>query len=158
MMNGKENSISRYISILYRFRKGYVNKRLESYGISGVQFSILLTLSRQDGVSQEKISDHLKFDKTTTAKTIKKLEANGYVQREIDRTDRRAYNVYLTQKAKDLIPLIRETIRHWESAVTENISDEEYALLESILERMANSSFSMNKRDESAPSGLGGPA
>lgn len=139
-MTRDENSFGKYIAILHRNRKSYVNKRLEPYGISGGQFVILLSLSRHDGVSQEKISDQLKIDKTLAAKSIKKLELNGYLRRETDPSDRRAYNVFLTPKAHELIPLIRETKNNWEKAVMSGLSKEECRTVEKILGKMADNS------------------
>lgn len=146
-VNQKENSIGRWISVLYRYRKSYVNKWLEPYGIVGVQFIILLVLFRRGGASQENISDHLKIDKTTTAKAIKKLENNGYLMRKKDPSDKRAYNVYLTQKALDIIPFIQQTVIKWESIVTSGIPDEEYHMIENVLEKMAENAYSININD-----------
>ncbi len=65
-----ENSVGKWISVLYRYRKSYVNRKLEPYGIGGCQYLFLITLFKFDGASQEKISDYLKIDKTTTAKEV----------------------------------------------------------------------------------------
>jgi len=136
--NVENNLLGIWIAILHRYRKSYVNKQLEAYGFSGGQFIILLTISKHDGSSQEEISQLLKIDKTTAAKSIKKLEINGYVLRKKDPTDGRAYNVYLTQKALDIIPLIRETVKKWDSEVTVGLTEEECRLAEEILHKMAD--------------------
>jgi DNA-binding MarR family transcriptional regulator len=136
-LNNGENSIGKWISVLYRGRKSYAGRMLEPYGIVGCQYLFLLTLFSHNGASQERISDYLKIDKTTTAKSIKKLESSGYVIRDIDSEDKRAYKVFLTQKALDIIPLVQETMRGWEQIVISEISEEEYAVLEKLLKQMA---------------------
>jgi DNA-binding MarR family transcriptional regulator len=140
-LNSSDNLIGKWISVLYRYRKSYASKMLEPYGIVGCQYLFLMTLFKQDGASQEKISDNLKIDKTTTAKAIKKLEDNGYVKRVVDSADKRAYKVFLTQKAQDIMPKIYETMKNWESMVLSDVSEEEYLALEKLLNKMAEKAY-----------------
>ncbi len=76
------NLIGKWTSVLYRYRKAFMARRLEKFGIVGGMFVTLLTVKEFNGASQERISDYLKIDKTTTAKAIKKLESEGYVRPE----------------------------------------------------------------------------
>lgn len=145
-----DHSISRWIAALYRSRKGYVNKRLEPYGIGGGQFIYLMALYWKDGSSQEKISDHLKIDKTTTAKALKKLETSGFVIRETDPRDKRTYRIFLTPKARDSMPVIFDIVNQWENKVTKNIPEEESRMLESILNKMVVNAFEIAQIDSEA--------
>jgi Transcriptional regulators len=129
--------VGKWISILDRCRKSYANRMLEPYGLAGCQYLFLLALNRHNGVSQEKISDFMKIDKTTTAKSIKALENNGFVVRQVDAEDKRAYKVFLTQKAVDVLPVIRKTMRKWEDMVISDISKDDYIFVEKILSKMA---------------------
>ncbi len=142
-MKQDENSFGKWIAVLHRYRRSYVNKRLEQFGISGGQFVILLALSRHDGISQEEISYNLKIDKTMAAKSIKKLESNGYLTRKRDISDGRANNVFLTQMALDIIPFIRETIANWENCVTSGLTEEEHQTVERLLHKMAENACSV---------------
>lgn len=132
-----EATIGRWISILQRYRKYYVSQQLEPLGIRGGHYIFLLMLSKHDGASQESISNYLKIDKTTTAKALKKLEESGYLNRQKDKTDKRAYQVFLTQKAWDALPVIHRAVREWEKQMLAGITTEEYNLLEALLCRMA---------------------
>lgn len=132
-----ENLSGRWISVIHRYRKAFADRMLKPCGVTGGQYLFILALNRYNGASQEQISDFLKIDKTTTARAIKKLEKEGFVSRTQDKTDKRAYQVYLTPKAQDIVPQIRRTMREWEDIVTVDLSDEEYAMLETILEKMA---------------------
>lgn len=137
MLNGASSSIGRWISILYRYRQNYLSKRLDPFNIGSGQYFFLLVLSKNNGISQEGLSDFLKIDKATTAKAIKKLEDEGYVAREVDAADKRAYQVYLTQKGWEVLPLIEKYINDWEKLVTIGFTENESQLLEGLLEKMA---------------------
>lgn len=136
-MSGASSSIGRWISILHRYRQNYLSKRLEPFNIGSGQYLFLLVLSKNNGISQEGLSNYLKIDKATTAKAIKKLAKDGYVTRAVDTTDKRAYQVYLTQKGWELLPLIEKYIYDWEKLVTVGFTENESQLLEVLLEKMA---------------------
>lgn len=137
MMNTSGLAIGRWISIIHRNRQNYLTKRLEAYRIGSGQHVFLMILSRNDGISQEQLSEHMRIDKATTAKAIKKLENEGYIRREVDSRDKRAYKVFLTSKGVEVIPVIKEAIEDWERMVTNNIPESEQVLLVDILGKMA---------------------
>ncbi|AFM41329.1 transcriptional regulator [Desulfosporosinus acidiphilus SJ4] len=131
-----EYLIGRYISTLYRYGQSYSTKRLETLNI-GSGYGLMMRLYRQDGQSQEELSNFLKIDKGTTAKTLKRLEDEGYLLRKIDEKDRRAYKVFLTPKGYSVIPEIQSVIMDWENLITSGFNDEEIRKVEAILRRMA---------------------
>lgn len=136
-MNGNDSSIGRWISILYRYRLNYLGKRLEPYNIGSGQHLFLMVLSKNDGINQEELSSYLKIDKATTAKAIKKLEEEGYVIRRIDDIDKRAYRVFLTDKGRDVIPIIDKAVKDWEEFITEGFSEKERISVGALLGKMA---------------------
>lgn len=136
-MNKNDNSISIWISILYRYRRSFVNKKLDKYGIVGGVYLIILVLYKSNGSSQEQISDILKVDKTTVARAIKKLETEDYVKRETDTEDKRAYKVYLTPKALAVVPEIQNAINEWEKLIVADIPEESYHIMKQLLKQMA---------------------
>lgn len=136
-MSGDQSSIGRWVSVLYRFRQNYLGKRLDSYNIGSGQHVYLMVLARNNGISQEELSKYLKIDKATTAKAVKKLEEGGYVCRDVDAMDRRAYQVFLTKKALAVIPIIEQAVRDWEQLVTRGLNENEIVLVEELLEKMA---------------------
>lgn len=137
-MGEEEIFLGKWIAMLHRCRKSYVNRRLSSYGLSGVHFMLLLALSSHDGVSQEAMAARLKMEKTAIAKSVKKLEQSGYIARERSEADGRAYRVFLTPEGLALIPLIRRTVREWEDEVTVGMPPEDRRALDRALHAMAD--------------------
>ena len=149
-MQSNDYSIARWVSILYRYGQSYINKKLELYNIGSGQYIFLFALYRCDGVSQEELSDYLKIDKTTTAKAIKKLEIEGYVTRSVDDNDKRAYKVFITQKALGIETIIQDVLNEWRNILSSGLSDaeKEEALL--LFEKMAkNASEYINRCNDS---------
>lgn len=136
-------SIAKCVSVLYRYGQVYVGKKLEKSGIGSGQYSILLTLYRKNGVSQEELADALKTDKGCIAKSIQKLERGAYVERFADAEDKRANKVFLTKKALDVIPEVQRAIGSWEEFVTGGLPDGEKQEAVRLLRRMAGKTFTI---------------
>lgn len=132
-----ERFFGRYVSMLYRYRRSFMCRRLASLGCAAGAYVFLLVLDRQDGQNQEQISTHLGFDKATTCKGLQKLEQQGYIRREVDADDRRAYRVYLTPEGHGTIPAIRAAVREWDALVAAELTAQEEERLAQLLKELA---------------------
>jgi DNA-binding MarR family transcriptional regulator len=94
------------IAHIYRSHLAYMTKELEAYQVGSGQFEFLLILYHTDGVSQETLAKILKVSKATSTRAIQNLEKEGYVYRQRDENDLRAYRVYLTEKGKEMRDII----------------------------------------------------
>ncbi|MFB5066118.1 MAG: MarR family winged helix-turn-helix transcriptional regulator [Candidatus Wallacebacter cryptica] len=130
--------ISRWFSILHRLSLSYVYDGLKKFNIGSGQVMFLLELYYQGGVSQEELSRLLNIDGANTTRAVRKLEQEGYVRREQNPQDRRAYQIFLTEKALALKPEIFQLIRNWEDTLLQNLSEEERAVFSTLLKRIGH--------------------
>ncbi|MNM86606.1 Organic hydroperoxide resistance transcriptional regulator [compost metagenome] len=130
------DSIGRYISILYRAGAMYFNKNFNIGNIGSGQYTFLLFLENNEGVTQEEMTCKLIIDKGTTAKALKKLEEEGLVKRSVDENDKRAYRVYLTADGRDIIKDIRNVLLEWNDILTSDFTEEEKKMALNLLQRM----------------------
>lgn len=135
-MNQTTESMGKYISILYRSGAMYFNHNFQDCNIGSGQYPFIIFLSRNEGVTQEEMSSSLYIDKGTTAKAIKKLEQEGYVRREIDTKDKRAYRVYLTEKGRIVTLNIFKVLHSWNDILTSDFTEEEKQQALNLLQRM----------------------
>ncbi|PTM58737.1 MarR family winged helix-turn-helix transcriptional regulator [Desmospora activa] len=126
----------KYISAIYRHLQILISDRLQPYRIGSGQYIFLLTIAKKEGISQKALSKELLIDKTTTAKAIKKLEAEGYVQRETDPNDKRYHLLYLTESGGLVVPKIQTVLDEIHEKSRAGMDDDEYALMLSLLEKM----------------------
>ncbi|WP_440954845.1 MarR family winged helix-turn-helix transcriptional regulator [Methanosarcina sp. Mfa9] len=132
----KLEPIGKVISYIYRYQRIFLDKELEPYGIGSGQFSFMMSLYLKDGVKQETLARMYKMDKATAARAIKKLEETGYVYRKQDAEDKRAYNVILTEKGKDIEAKMKEIAIKWNNIVLAGFSEEEKRLNAALFERI----------------------
>ena len=72
------------------------------------QWSILIWLDRQPGISQKELSELLEVEPITVARLIDRLEARGMVERRPDPRDRRIWRLHLLRPARDVLHEIDE--------------------------------------------------
>lgn len=112
-------------------------QRLKDTGVSGWQTRYLLALSHGEGIPQEKLARTLFVNKSNVTRQVAALEAAGYVRREQSAEDKRVYNVSLTEKGEEIIPLIRRINAEWRAVVCEGFGEEEKRTLAALTERLA---------------------
>ncbi len=74
-----------------------------------------------ENLSQDDLANLYGQSKGTVAKSLKKLEDEGYIEREADPENRRKYILKTTQKGNELVPRVRKLLKEWEDEV--GISD-----------------------------------
>ncbi|MGL5347901.1 MAG: MarR family winged helix-turn-helix transcriptional regulator [Peptostreptococcaceae bacterium] len=142
MENKTKEPIGKFVSQIYRKGNSFITRELSQYGIGFGQVMFLLQLYRKDGISQEEITENLNIDKATTCRAIKKLQDEGFVTREKDEEDKRAYKVYLTDKSKNLKDNIYGVLEEWDNILSINITEEERENLINTLKKICiNSSL-----------------
>ena len=75
---------------------------LDELGITYPQYLVLLTLWEEDGLRVSRIGEKLHLDSATLTPLLKRLEANGIVERRRSTEDERVVEVYLTVAGKRL--------------------------------------------------------
>jgi DNA-binding MarR family transcriptional regulator len=135
---GAKNYLGRYISILHRRSQLYLGRELAAIDLSAATYAPLLALYGRDGMSQEELARHVGVDKAAMKRSIDGLEAAGYVIREADQADRRAYKVRLTSHARDMRPQVEAVFSAWESLLVEGLDAAEVERLRASLKRMAD--------------------
>ncbi|OPJ57421.1 MarR family winged helix-turn-helix transcriptional regulator [Clostridium oryzae] len=105
--------LMRLNSNIYRCSQVYLDRNLAKFNLSMGTYPYLLVLKRLPGISQNYISRELSVDKAMSARTIKKLIDEGYIRKEENKDDIRAYKLYITEKAQTIIPEILKIVHEW---------------------------------------------
>jgi len=83
------------------------DRRVRQLGLTRSQWWVITFLFRNDGVTQSELAETLEIEKPTLGRLIDRLEAKGWVRREPDANDRRAWRVYLTDEAEPAMKTMR---------------------------------------------------
>lgn len=80
----------------------YYNNRFSQYGITVTQSFILFALMTQDGQNVKNLAERLSLESPAVTGLVDRLEKEKMVERRSDPEDRRALQVFLTEKGRDL--------------------------------------------------------
>jgi DNA-binding MarR family transcriptional regulator len=133
-----DDFIGRWFSVLHRSSISFMTNELKTYSIGSGQIMFLLELYYCDGINQEELSSFLNIDKANTARALSKLEQQGYVERRIDEEDKRAYKVYLTEKALQIKTKVMGVMAEWENHLLSELSDEEKKHFKNIMKKIGH--------------------
>lgn len=124
------------LSIIHRTHLMALNAEMKQFGLSAGQFVVLIHLSEEQNVTQDDLVRRFHIDKSAIARAVRKLEDAGYIQRITDPKNRRAVRLFLTDEGVRIIPEIIRIDRDWEKMVCGNLSQEERALLLTLLRQV----------------------
>lgn len=94
------NDVARLLRTTY-------DRRVKSLGLTRSQWWVVTHLFRAQGVTQSELAEALEIEKPTLGRLLDRLEAKGWIRREHDATDRRAWRVYLTDAVEPAMKTMR---------------------------------------------------
>jgi DNA-binding MarR family transcriptional regulator len=144
---GETLPIGKLISVIARNKTIYLNHELKEYGINASQLQFLFEIELHEEINQDRIASRCSINKGAVARSIRKLEENGFVKREIDINNRRQNKVSLTPKGEATLSKAHEKLDAWEEQVLKD-SPVEKGLLQEILKQMTIKSIELNHKGE----------
>lgn len=116
--------------------KIYLNYGLKPYGLTASQGLVLLVLYGNDGANQEQLIEVLNYDKSVMARIIKSLVELDFIERQVNLKDKRAYELYLTDKIDEVKPIIFDLLKEWDKSLMGFLTEEELLLLNGTIEKI----------------------
>jgi DNA-binding MarR family transcriptional regulator len=114
------------------------DRRAAALGVTRAQWRVLARLGRRDGVRQIDLADALDLEAITLSRMIDRLAAAELVERCPDEHDRRAWNIWLTPKARPLVDKLTRIGEVFLADALEGISAEERRVTQDVLARIRN--------------------
>ncbi|GEO79596.1 regulatory protein MarR [Companilactobacillus mindensis DSM 14500] len=124
--------VMKYTQIKRRIAASY----LKDKDLNAFESIILSIVYKHKTCTQDKIGEITMSDGAIVARSLKKLETNGYVSRQPDPDNGRRKLVSITEKGEQLYDKVRSAFKKSNDAMFEGITSEEQSQLESILEKV----------------------
>lgn len=140
--------IGKLITMIARGQSIYMNHNLEDFGINATQLHLLYEISLQDSTNQESIASRCNINKGAVARSIRKLEDKGFVERTVDENNRRQNRVSLTQKGRKTLTEAYAVLNAWEDEVIREKGYVDKEVLQLVLKEIAIKTMELNEKEE----------
>src|SRR6266568_465905 len=131
-----EQNIGFLLSKAYQRVWAIMRDEIESHDLTPPQFCLLAFLWQQDGMTQVELSRKGEIDRTTIGGLVDRLEKLGMVARRQHSTDRRTYNIHLTERGKKLEAPLSECADRSLKKFTKGLDEREICELQRMLENL----------------------
>ncbi len=110
------------------------DERARTIGVTRPQWRVLTTLTRHEGAHQGTLADLLEVEPITLCRMVDRLADAGLVERRADPADRRAWRIFLTDKAKPLLDDLKDMADDMFLNALSGLGDDEQDHLNTMLE------------------------
>src|SRR3546814_6779015 len=98
-----ERSLGFLLNDVSRLIRKRFDERARELGLTRAQWRVLGHLRRYEGYKQASLAELMEIENVTLGRHIDRLEEAGWVERRRDPADRRAWRLYLDEKARPII-------------------------------------------------------
>lgn len=128
--------ILREIGIIARALDSMANIEFRHVDLAKGQYLYLVRIVENPGIIQEELSDLLKVDRSTVARSVKKLESKGLIERRSAAGNLKNKELFATDTGKKLYPFILAEHTYSEQQALTGFSKEDAQLLEDMLAKV----------------------
>lgn len=128
--------ILRDIGIISRALDSIANIEFKELKLTRGQYLYLVRIFENPGIIQDKLAELIKVDRTTTARAIKKLEANQFIEKKPDEQNKKIKRLFPTAKGNNAAVYILQENSYSNSKALEGFSDEEQLEISRLLKRV----------------------
>lgn len=136
------NSSGMVFHALFRAHHNAIHAEMTARGVGDIGspqiLMVIRDLTKGSGrpPSQKELADRLHISPATVAASLKSLERNGYVERSVDPSDARRYQLSITRKAEAALKAGWEVFCSVDACMLSGFSPEEIEVLNAFHRRM----------------------
>ncbi|MGT2846320.1 MarR family winged helix-turn-helix transcriptional regulator [Streptococcus massiliensis] len=129
-------TILREIGVIARALDAMANIEFRHVDLAKGQYPYLVRIVENPGIIQEELSDLLKVDRSTVARSVKNLERKGLIVRRSAEGNLKNKELFATEAGEKVYPLIIAEHSYSEQKALTGFSKEEAELLEGMLAKV----------------------
>lgn len=94
-------------SFLTKYYIGIVSQKLADLEIERYYYALVVIHDSENAICQKELAEEIGADNVTMVRIVDYLSDKGFIKRVQSKTDRRYYNLLLTDKAQKVLPKIK---------------------------------------------------
>jgi len=128
--------VLREIGMIARCLSTISDVEFKDLNLAKGQYLYLVRVYENPGIIQEKLASLLKVDRTTTAKSVKKLIEAGYIKKVKTQENKKEFKLFCTNKGEDIYSLLKKEEEYTASMSMDNLSQKDKNHLLKMLSTM----------------------
>jgi DNA-binding MarR family transcriptional regulator len=139
MSEDNEESLGFIIQDITRLLRKKFDSKASELGLTRAQWLVLLHLKHHNGIRQTDLTNLLDVQPISMTRMIDRLVKNNWVERRNDPADRRVKLIYLTNRVKPLLGVLRSLGNEVLEEAIDGINRKDYEILvDSLLKIRSN--------------------
>lgn len=119
-----------------RLMRRAFDEKARSIGVTRPQWQVLTLLAANEGINQGGLAELLEVEPITLGRMIDRLQDASMVERRPDPADRRAWRLYITEKARDLLTQLRPLAAEMIEAALDGVSQTNRDQIADVMRQM----------------------
>lgn len=137
-MHTHPTSLMRTVGKTRRIWRQYVRACALSAGIPESYRTVIMYLYHHPGAGQTDIAGYAEITTSAVNQAVKSMQAEGYLRKETDPSDRRGSQLYLTDKCIAIAEQLHRQLAQADQGITDLIGAEKEAEMIALLEKVAD--------------------
>lgn len=128
--------IIREIGIIARSLDSIANIEFRDVQLAKGQYAYLVRIFENPGIIQEELSDMLKVDRSTVARSVQKLEKSGLIERRFSTDNKKNKLLFVTEEGNRLAHFLLREHCYSEAQAVMGLTSKEQEILENLLSKV----------------------
>ncbi|MEK1933614.1 MAG: MarR family transcriptional regulator [Pararhizobium sp.] len=119
--------------------------RVKERGLTLSRARALFALSRRDGLNQRELADELGIETPTIVRLLDGMEKQGFIERRVEASDRRAKQIHMTRRGRDIADEIDKLACEIRKEVLGGVDDTDKAIALQVVSQMAGNIVAISR-------------
>jgi len=119
--------------------------RVKARGLTLSRARALFALSKRDGLNQRELADELGIETPTIVRLLDGMEKQGFIERRVEVSDRRAKQIHMTDRGRDIAGEIDKLACEIREQVLGGVDHKDKAIALQVVSLMAGNLVSIGR-------------
>jgi MarR family transcriptional regulator for hemolysin len=125
------------LTVIARQLRVAFDQSVEQSGLTRAKWTLIAAVARNPGATQRTIAEALEVREITAGRLVDRLCDEGYLRRDENPSDRRAYCLYLTPAAQPVLDKLDELAKIHEAAIFAGFEAKDLERFDALLDGIA---------------------
>lgn len=113
-----------------------LSSMMAEYGLDRYFFPLVYLCENSGETTQQAMAIALRKDKVSTMRTVDYLHQKGFVKRVSDKDDKRCNKLFVTSKALEILPKIKDSVQKTNALLFSDLSNDEKQVFANCMQKL----------------------